>query len=528
MSQMSALIKEYDFIIVGSGIAGLYNALLANEVGSVLVLTKGSIDECNTKHAQGGIAAAIGNLDSSDLHYEDTIAAGADLCDTKAVNILVGEAIDRIDDLVRLGVPFDTVDGQIALTREAAHSVPRILHAGGDATGERIETTLTNAARASKRITILEDCLVTEITVRDGRVRGVSALDCRSGFIEEFKGRYIILATGGVGRLFRITTNPDIATGDGIALAYAAGAEIVDMEFLQFHPTALRLPGVPLFLISEAVRGEGGVLRNQNGDRFMFDYAEKGELAPRDIVTRGIVAEMKKTGTDKVFLDVTQLPSHVVTTRFPQIYRFCLDHGLDITSSWIPVVPAAHYIMGGVKTSYWGETNIAGLFASGEVACTGVHGANRLASNSLLEVLVFSKRIVERAKGATNATNTTNTATPLKADIYTLKEREIDCHSVPPLSRIALQSLIWENVGIIRSKKRLNKAAATLDAWEKLLLPPTDRPSYELAAMVITGRIMAEAALIREESRGAHFRTDFTQTLSDWQRHIVFRKSTQS
>ena len=511
--------KEHDFIIVGTGIAGLYNALLANEVGSVLVLTKGSIDECNTKHAQGGIAAAISSVDSPDLHFQDTIDAGAGLCDPVAVRILVEEAADRIADLVRIGVPFDTINGQIALTKEAAHSVPRILHAGGDATGERIETTLSNAARASKRITILEDCLVTEILIQNGRIYGVTALDCHSGFVEEFHGRFIILATGGLGRIFKISTNPDIATGDGVALAYRAGAEIVDMEFFQFHPTALCLPGVPLFLISEAVRGEGGILRNADGDRFMLNYASEGELAPRDIVTRGIVSEMKRTNTDRVFLDVTHLPSRIVSTRFPQIYQFCLDHGLNITSSLIPVVPAAHYTMGGVKTNYWGETNIAGLFASGEVACTGVHGANRLASNSLLEVLVFSKRIVEKSK--LNA----NKGTPADGDTYSLEERSIDSKPLKPLSLTALQSLLWDNVGIVRSREGLEGAASILASWEKTLLPPTDRPSYELASMVIAGRLMVEAALLRGESRGAHFRTDYPQTSEEWQKHIVFRKT---
>ena len=385
----------YDYIIVGSGIAGLYTALLAKEQGSVAILTKGSIDDCNTKYAQGGIAAAIGKNDSPDLHFKDTIAAGDGLCDEEAVRILVNEAPARIADLVNFGVPFDTLDGEIALTTEAAHSVPRILHAGGDATGEHIETTLSNKVRASK-IQVLEHCLATEILIEKGRVSGVRALDCRTGSIEEFGCRFLILATGGAGQLYKFTTNSDIATGDGIALAFNAGAEIVDMEFFQFHPTALRLPGVTPFLISEAVRGEGGVLRNVEGHRFMPDYAPEGDLAPRDVVARSILYEMKKTGSDRVFIDVTHLPPQVITTRFPHIYRFCLDHGLDITKGLIPVAPAAHYLMGGIKTNSWGETNIAGLFACGETACTGVHGANRLASNSMLEVVVFSKRIIEK------------------------------------------------------------------------------------------------------------------------------------
>jgi len=302
-------LKYYDYVIIGSGIAGLYTALLARELGSILILTKGSIDECNTKYAQGGIAAAIGKDDSPELHMKDTLAAGAGLCDPEAVRILTEEAFDRITDLVRFGVPFDTLDGQVALAREAAHSVPRILHAGGDATGEQIEISLSRVARLS-RITVLEYCLATEILLENGAVSGVRALDSRTGSTEEFGCRFLILATGGAGRLFKFTTNPDVATGDGVALAYRAGAEITDMEFFQFHPTALYLRGVPPFLISEAVRGEGGVLRNIRGHRFMLNYHPDGDLAPRDIVARSILSEMKNEGSENVFLDVTHLPRH--------------------------------------------------------------------------------------------------------------------------------------------------------------------------------------------------------------------------
>ena len=356
--------NTYDYIIVGSGIAGLYTALLAKEQGSVLILTKGSIEDCNTKHAQGGIAAPVGKGDSPELHFQDTIAASAGLCDPEAVQILVEEAADRITDLIKFGVHFDTLNGEIALTREAAHSVPRILHAGGDATGEHIEVTLSRQVSFSK-IKVLEHCLATEILLNNNRVSGVRALDCRTGSIEEFECRFLVLATGGAGRLFKFTTNPEIATGDGIALAFACGAEITDIEFFQFHPTALRLPGVPPFLISEAIRGEGGILRNAGGYRFMFDYSPEGELAPRDVVTRSILYEMNKTRSERVFIAVTHLSPKLVTTRFPHIYRFCLDHGLDITKGLIPVAPAAHYLMGGIKVNTWGETNIPGLFAAG-------------------------------------------------------------------------------------------------------------------------------------------------------------------
>lgn len=510
--------KKYDYIIVGSGIAGLYTALLAKEQGSMLIITKGSIDDCNTKYAQGGIAAAIGRNDSAELHFQDTIAAGDGLCDEETVRILVDEAPDRITDLVNLGVPFDTLDGEIALTMEAAHSVPRILHAGGDATGEHIEVTLSKKVRDSK-IQVLEDCLATEILVEKGTVNGIKTLDCHTGSIEEIECRFLILATGGAGQLFKFNTNSDIATGDGIALAFKVGAEIIDMEFFQFHPTALHLPGVTPFLISEAVRGEGGILRNANGERFMLNYTPDGDLAPRDVVARSLLYEMKKTGSDRVFIDVRHLPPYATTTRFPHIYRFCLDHGLDITRDLIPAAPAAHYIMGGIKVNNWGESNIGGLFAAGETAGAGVHGANRLASNSMLEVLVFSKRIVEktRKKAGSRAP-----VTHQGAGIHYSLSQQPTTRAVPAPSLSTLQQLHWDKVGIIRNEKGLTEAADILAAWQKSLPQPTDRPSYELNNLVLTGRLVTEAARHREESRGAHFRSDFPQSSPQWQRHIVF------
>ena len=509
--------NQYDYIIVGSGIAGLYTALLAKEQGSVLIITKGSIDDCNTKYAQGGIAAAIGKNDSPERHFRDTIAAGDGICNEEEVRILVNEAPDRITDLVNFGVPFDTLDGEVALAMEAAHSLPRILHAGGDATGEHIEFTLSEQVRTSK-VQVLEDCLVTEILVEQGRVSGIKALDCRTGSIEEFECRFLILATGGAGQLYKFSTNPEVATGDGVVLAFNAGAEITDMEFFQFHPTALRLPGVTPFLISEAVRGEGGILRNVDGYRFMPDYTPEGDLAPRDVVARSILYEMKKNGSDRVFIDVTHLPPRVITTRFPHIYRFCLDHGLDITKGLIPVAPAAHYMMGGIKVNSWGETNIAGLFACGETACTGVHGANRLASNSLLEAAVFSKRIVEKTgKGAKIEAPAASKVVEVH---HSLSDRQVP-QVVPVPSLSAVQQLHWDKVGIIRSKEGLTQVADILAAWQRSLPQPTDRPSWELNNLVLTGRLVTEAALLREESRGAHFRSDFPRSSPRWQRHIV-------
>ncbi len=508
--------NNYDYIIVGSGIAGLYAALLAKEHGSVLAITKGSIDETNTRYAQGGIAAAIGANDSPELHFQDTIAAGAGLCDEESVRILVTEAPDRIIELIALGVPFDTLEGAIALGREGAHSVSRILHAGGDSTGEHIEITLSNRARASG-IRIREYSLITELVVEQKTVKGVKVIDAKTGATEEIGCKFLILATGGAGHLFKFNTNPDVATADGIALAYRAGADVADMEFIQFHPTALHMPGVAPFLISEAVRGEGGILRDRNGRAFMADYSPQEDLAPRDVVSRSMLDVMEKTGSDTIFLDVTHLPARTTTTRFPNIYRVCLQQGIDITKELIPVAPAAHYMIGGVKTDHWGAASLDGLYACGEAACTGVHGANRLASNSLLDALVFARRIVSRTIASHKP------AQDINSDDYTyrkLASRSKPAPTVGP-SVAALQELMWEKVGIIRDAAGLAQAAETLAAWHRLLPAPVDRPSHELCNMILVGRLMAEAALIREESRGAHYRSDFPSPLPKWQKHIV-------
>jgi L-aspartate oxidase len=507
---------RYDYIIAGSGIAGLYAALMAREHGSVLILTKGSIDECNTRYAQGGIAAAVGPDDSWELHLQDTLEAGAGLVDEEAARILVSEAADRISDLVRFGVPFDSVDGEVALGREGAHSRPRILHAGGDATGAHIEISLSSLARMS-RIAIKEYCQVEDILLEGGRAAGVATLDTRTNTSETFEGRSLILATGGAGQLYRVSTNPDVATGDGIAIAYRAGAEIMDMEFIQFHPTALRLPGVPVFLISEAVRGEGALLKDAGGRRFMPEYDERAELAPRDIVSRAIHTELSKSDSDRVYLDITHLPAERVSARFPQIYRHCLEHDLDITKGPIPVSPAAHYTMGGVCTNVWGETTVPGLYACGECACVTVHGANRLASNSLLETVVFARRVIER----TLAVGDEPTAAPASPEATSLPEPRLV--EAPTLDRPALQAMMWDLVGIVRDGESLRRACGTLAAWQAAVPEPADRPAHELANLLLCARLAAEAGLQREESRGAHFRRDFPEPLEPWRRHIVLR-----
>jgi L-aspartate oxidase len=511
---------DYDYIIIGSGIAGLNTALLAREHGSVLVLTKGKIDDCNTRYAQGGIAAAIGAGDSPMLHMQDTLAAGAGLCDPEAVRVLAQEGPRQVAQLIQWGVPFDTIHGQIALAREGAHSVPRILHAGGDATGQHIELTLAGLVRQSG-ITVLEYTLATRLALEKGTVEAVEALDLHTGQTQSFTGRFVVLATGGAGQLYRYTTNPPVATGDGVALGFLAGAEVMDMEFYQFHPTALHREGAPTFLLSEAMRGEGAILRDEAGRAFMADYHPLADLAPRDVVSRAIAHQMEKSSGGRVFLDISHLPADTVRGRFPTIYKFCLGYGLDITKEPAPVAPAAHYMMGGVKIDIWGRTSIRGLYAAGEVACSGVHGANRLASNSLLDTLVFAQRLVAATLGQAPAPAAPEDHRDLKA---TLRPKALVCSTMPSLSLAALQDLMWRNVGISRHGSRLLLTARILYAWQRTLPKPIDRDTYELRNMVVVARSMVEAALLRQESRGSHFREDFPHPLPDWEKHVVLVK----
>ena len=510
--------QHYDYIIIGSGIAGLYTALLAMEHGTVLILTKGSIEDCNTQYAQGGIAAAVGPEDSPRYHLDDTLAAGAGLCNEEAARILAEQGPQAIAELVRLGVIFDTANGEVSLGREAAHRMPRVLHAGGDATGAQIELTLAALARSS-RIHVQEYVTTTRLLLNpDGdRVIGIAGLDSRSGTESDYFGTYTVLATGGAGRLYRYTTNPEVTTGDGVSLAYNAGAAVMDMEFYQFHPTALRLPGAPPFLITEAMRGEGAILRNTTGDPFMQQYHAQGDLAPRDVVSRSLLAEMHETATDHVLLDATHLPSELVTARFPSIYKTCLMHGLDITVDAIPVSPAAHYMMGGVLTNTEGETTLPGLYACGEVAGTGLHGANRLASNSLLETVVFGQRLVQRTlEGGWSG--------PRPEEVVELKAHTNIIPESPQPTKESLQEVMWSNVGILRDKEGLEDAVHTFTAWESQLPKGGDQSAHELANMVTLGRLMAESGLLRQESRGAHYRTDYPEASIAWERHTIIAK----
>ncbi len=513
---------EYDLIVVGSGIAGLYAALQAHEAGArVLVVTKGGIGEASTRYAQGGIAAAVGPDDDPADHLKDTIDAGAGLVDEEAARILCYEAAPRIADLVRYGVNFDSTNGEVALGREAAHSRPRILHARGDATGLEIELSLSSLAQ--REIAILEHTFATQILVAEGRVTGVEVFVRAEGVRRQFGAPRVVLATGGAGQMYRTTTNPPVSTGDGVALAYECGAEVMDMEFTQFHPTALVLPGRPVFLISEAVRGEGAELYNTTGERFMLRYdPERAELAPRDVVARAALKEMLATGADHVLLDVTAHDSQWLAARFPSIYARCLESGLDMARDRIPVSPAAHYTMGGVRTNTWGETTVRGLFAVGESACTGVHGANRLASNSLLETVVFAHRAVERLLNPPDPLPPPEEPT---ADAVALAAPE--ANGAPPTTD-EVKELMWREVGIVRTAEGLAAAAEQLRRWASAVPQPTDREGYELRSIVTCARLATEAALRREESRGAHFRTDFPSPREQWRHHIVFRRPTEA
>ncbi|WXG43468.1 MAG: L-aspartate oxidase [Promethearchaeati archaeon SRVP18_Atabeyarchaeia-1] len=521
-------------IVIGSGIAGLYTSIEASRHLKVAIVNKSSLEECNTKYAQGGIAAAIGPFDSPNLHFNDTIRAGAGLVDPTAARILVEEAPDRISDLISLGVTFDTVDGEITLAREGAHTVPRVLHSGGDATGANIEQTLGSLVRRNQNISIFEDHLATEILVKGAKAYGIRALDRKTSLTRTILGKYIVLATGGAGMLFKQTTNPQVATGAGVSIAYLAGALVSDMEFFQFHPTALCKPGAPRFLISEAVRGEGGILRNSKGEAFAHNYHPDGELASRDIVSRAILAEMSKTNSDHVYLDITHMPSKIIVTRFPSIYRFCLTQGLDITKEMIPVAPAAHYMIGGVKTNVWGETNIRGLYACGEAACTGVHGANRLASNSLMETLVFGKRIAKRILSEDqwigSATEPSDMSTSLEnyAELFRDEHhhRSAGADDVGEFSLADLQELMWNNVGIIRSGENLTAAVRQLSRWfrEEADVDSSDPQKAELGLMITCALLISATALIRTESRGTHYRVDYPSESIVWRKHVLFQR----
>ncbi|BCA54743.1 L-aspartate oxidase [Nitrospira sp. KM1] len=513
----SNLSREADFLVVGSGVAGLRAALELSRAGRVLVLTKGHPLQSSSTHAQGGVAVAMSEEDDVTIHLTDTLKAGHGLCRKDAVRVLVEEGPARIQELIRWGAQFDKSGGKFAFAREAAHSRSRILRARGDATGNEMVRVLIAEAIRNKRIQRLDYHFTIDLVVESGRCGGALVLDEHSGKRFILPAKAVVLSTGGAGQLYARTTNPANATGDGMAMALRAGAVLQDMEFIQFHPTALYLPSSPPFLLSEAMRGEGARLRNTKGELFMDRYHPMGALAPRDIVSRAIWAEMAATKARHVYLDVTHLGSHFIKRRFPTIYATCLRYDIDITEEWIPVSPSAHYVMGGAWTDLHGATTVPGLFAAGEVACSGVHGANRLASNSLLEGLVFGAR----AAGAAMDYAARHAVPSLAAHEAALRSEHLGSVEDVEKIRSSLRRTMWGQVGVIRSGESLIRACAQLSRWAQITAQPfSSRAALEVKNMIQVGQCIAEAALWRENSVGAHYRSDFPQEKrAGWQEH---------
>ena len=505
---------ECDFLIVGSGIAALRAAIELSGAGRTLVLTKGGAEQGSTAFAQGGIAAAVGEADSPELHAADTLAAGDGLCREEAVRVLTELGPRYVRELIDWGARFDREpDGRIALAREAAHSVRRVLHAR-DATGREISRVLWQRVGGLAGVRLIEHATAVDAVVADGRCTGARFLD-EQGRHGTVTAAATLLATGGAGRIFRETTNPPVATGDGIAIAYRAGARMADLEFVQFHPTALNVDGAPRFLLSEALRGEGAVLVNEAGVRFMQDADPAGDLAPRDRVARAISREADRDG-GRIYLTLEDLQPDFVHRRFPTIAAACGRVGLDLARDRIPVGPAAHYLMGGVDVDLDGRTSVTGLFAAGEVACSGVHGANRLASNSLLEGLVFgavAAGAMRRWAAARGRPAPASAAAPAAASAPR--------NGAP--SEDDVRDLMWRDVGLFRDGPRLAAALETLTEWTAAVdRPASDADAARLASVVTVGCLMARAALRREESRGAHFRSDFPERNDiDWARHVT-------
>lgn len=517
-----------DYVVVGSGVAGLRAAIELSGMGSALVLAKSDLSDSATSWAQGGVAVALSDEDEISLHEQDTINAGDGLCRAEAVALLVEEGPKYITQLIEWGTEFDRAGTKLAFTREAAHSRSRILHAHGDSTGREISRALLARAHTIPHLHLRAHAFTTKLLLEGKRVAGVGFIDETDGLYHEVRAGGVLLATGGVGQIYRETTNPEVATGDGMAIAYDAGAVLSDMEFMQFHPTALAVKGAPRFLLSEALRGEGGVLRNVNLERFMKRYNEAQELAPRDVVARAIVSEMARTSSAHVYLDMTGKSEDFLRKRFPRIYQTCESYGLDLASDLAPVCPAAHYMMGGVKTDLWGRTSLPGLYAAGETANTGVHGANRLASNSLLEGIVFGARAGQAMMQ--DAPVKKRSALGLPGSPAPKPGNSTEGHSAKataqaPSARAKIRELMWKQVGILRGGKDL---AATVKELTELELPKTanpGRPEHELNNLRELAVLMARSALAREESRGSHYRSDFPyRDDDDFAKHSAARQ----
>ena len=508
--------KSYqaDYLVIGSGVAGVRAAIELSQAGTVLVLAKSDLSESSTAYAQGGIAIALSDEDEIGLHEQDTLNAGDGLCRSDTVALLVEEGPKYITQLLEWGTEFDRAGTKLAFTREAAHSRSRILHAHGESTGREISRALLSRAHTIPHLHMRARAFTIELILENGRAVGVRFLDETDASLHEVRAGAILLATGGLGQLYRETTNPDAATGDGMAIAYEAGAILSDMEFVQFHPTALAVKGAPRFLLSEALRSEGGILRNINLERFMKRYHEAQELAPRDVVARAIVSEMHKTDSPHVYLDMTAKPKDFLEKRFPRIYATCLSYGLDLSSDLAPVSPAAHFMMGGVKTDLWGRTSIPGLYAAGETAATGVHGANRLASNSLLEGLVFGARsgiaMMQDAPGSKKK-QLNMPGSPVPRPSKANHAHAAAQKAKPPASATLqkLRDVMWKQVGILRNGKELKAALDSLKAMEIPLAGKNGRCDHELKNLHALGILIARCALAREESRGSHYRSDF-------------------
>ncbi len=516
--------SKYSAVIIGSGVSGLFCALkIAQQIklpDGLLVITKSNFGESNSRYAQGGIVGVMHSNkdDSVELHTKDTLKAGAGLSDMDAVRFISENSDEVINDLIDFGVEFDRDEnGELTYTLEAAHSVRRILHAGGDATGSVIEKTLCKRTKENPNIDIMEDSIVTELLINtDSECKGLITYNSLTNEYQTIYSSAIILATGGIGQLYKYTTNPTVATGDGLALAYNAGAILQDMEFVQFHPTALCIPdSKKRFLISESVRGEGAKLVDKDGIEFMSEYHELKELAPRDVVTRAIFDRMHKTNADNVFLDATKIPAEKLARRFPTISKVCKKYNIDMSKDLIPVAPAAHYMMGGIKTNLEGRTSIRGLYAIGECASTGLHGANRLASNSLLECVVSAHELA-------NYLTFVNLVPPRKID-ESIKQ-VIDSYSIPMSDvdydidsmKTELEDIMWENAGILRTEDSLLKGLdliyrlkSKFDRKTKCL----NKAEYEFRNMLTVSQLIIKSALKRCESRGAHCRLDYPETL---------------